>query len=92
MQVAANITCYVHPGSRAKATQPWRLTRHVAESIAKVEQEAEARGGDPRDAVLRMAHDEYDDWKDENQHELEDYLNREEEELVGRGKPTGETG
>ena len=60
--MAANITCYVHPGTRAKATVPSRLTRRVAESIKAIEEEALRKGTDPREAVLKMARDEYDDW------------------------------
>lgn len=62
LQIAANITCYVHPGSRANAAKPSRLTRHVAERIDAIERAALETGGDPREAVLRMARDEYDDW------------------------------
>ena len=61
-QVAANITCYVHPGSRANAAKPSRLTRHVAECIDAIERAAMQSGADTREAVLRMARDEYDDW------------------------------
>lgn len=61
-QVAANITCYVHPGSRANAAKPSRLARHVAECVDAIERKAIESGADPREAVLRMARDEYDDW------------------------------
>ena len=38
------------------------------------------------------ANDEYDDRAEEDQRRLEEYLEREEEEFVGDGKPTGQTG
>lgn len=52
----------MHPGTRANAAVPSRLTRRVAEEIAALEAKATANGVDPVEAVRRMARDEYADW------------------------------
>lgn len=62
MQIAANITCYIHPGGRPNAANPSRLTRRLAERIATVERKAIEREDNPSKAVLHMNHDAYDSW------------------------------
>ncbi|KAI0686485.1 hypothetical protein BC835DRAFT_452553 [Cytidiella melzeri] len=61
-KIAANITCYIHPGSRANAAAPSRATRRLAEKVALVEREAQKAGKDPTQAILHMSHGEYDSW------------------------------
>lgn len=65
LQVAANIVCYVQPSGRSNAARPSRTSLRVTKRIAAIEQ---AMAGDPeakRSYILRMPHDEYEPWSEE---------------------------
>ncbi|KAI0089257.1 hypothetical protein BDY19DRAFT_944923 [Irpex rosettiformis] len=61
-KIAANITCYVHPGNRSNAAAPSRTSLRLAEKVADVERRAQETGMDPTQAVLHMSHGQYDSW------------------------------